>query len=379
MARPRFFKIFLSHFSSESMRFQPDEFSRWLALESYLCVSLMIPASYYDELPLVLPKTALLQGSSGGCFWKVAMVKRRDEVYFGQGWAKFVEDNRLRDGDVMTFVYDGSRNFKVSIYGGSGGCKEARAVAQVIAVDNDDDDKENSVCSLSSEDTNTSSEHEMAQTVPNARNQEDSNIVEPEMAQTVPRTRNKGKKRVVVVQDSDESFTSEDSNCMSDDSSYSPPNEDTLLDVTPKVTNSRKKGELRSVNSNVGSTSNSSRSVSRKRQSTIKNPEVYLDDPKNVCFETIVKNRIYELTVPNHIVKDYCLKFQDYVCYIDNHESGKLEARVATWHDHRVGIKRWDLICNRNGLKKGDRLLCELFRKEGLVYSIKIHIINTTS
>ncbi|KAF8097756.1 hypothetical protein N665_0281s0020 [Sinapis alba] len=332
MALPRFFKIFLSHFSSESM---------------------VIPASYYDELPLVLPKTALLQGS-GGCFWKVAMIKRRDDVYFGQGWAKFVEDNRLRDGDVMTFVYDGSRNFKVSIYG-NGGCKEARAVAQVIAVD-DDDDKEDSVCHLSSKDTNTSSEPETAQTVPNARNQEDSNIVEPEMAKTAPRTRNKGKRRVAVVQDSDESFLSEDSNSMSDDSIYSPPNEDTtLLDVTPKVTNSRKK------------------------ESTIKNPEVYLDDPKNVCFETMVKNRIYELTVPNQIVKDYCLKFQDYVCYIDNHENGNLEARAAIWHDHRVSIKRWDRICKRNRLKKGDRLLCELFRKEGLVYAIKTHLVNTTS
>ncbi|KAF8087241.1 hypothetical protein N665_0593s0004 [Sinapis alba] len=338
MALPRFFKIFLSHFSFESM---------------------VIPASYYDELPLVLPKTALLQGS-GGCFWKVTMIKRRDDVYFGQGWAKFVEDNRLRDGDVMTFAYDGSRNFKVSIYG-SGGCKESRAVAQVIALDDDDDDdKEDSVCHLSSKDTNTSSEPETAQTVPNARNQ--------------------GKKRVVVVQDSDESLISEDSNSMSDDSSYSPPNEDTtLLDVTPKVANSRKKGELRSVNSIVGSTSNSSRSVSRKRESTIKNPEVYLDDPKNVCFETMVKNRIYELTVPNQIVKDYCLKFQDYVCYIDNHENGNLEARAAIWHDHRVSIKRWDRIVQRNRLKKGDRVLCELFRKEGLVYAIKIHIVNTTS
>ena len=69
----------------------------------------VISASYYDELPIVLPKTALLQGSDGGCFWKVAMIKRRDEVYFGQGWSKFVEDNGLRDGDVLTFVYDGSR------------------------------------------------------------------------------------------------------------------------------------------------------------------------------------------------------------------------------------------------------------------------------
>ncbi|CAN7108960.1 unnamed protein product [Brassica rapa subsp. narinosa] len=325
----------------------------------------VIPASYYDELPIVLPKTALLQGSDGGCFWKVAMIKRRDEVYFGQGWSKFVEDNGLRDGDVLTFVYDGSRSFTVDIYGGSRACKEVRAVAQVISVD-DDDDKE---------DTNTSSEPEMAQTVPNATNQEDSNITEPEIAQRVPRTRNNGKKRV-VVQDSDDSFISEDSDSLSD-SSYSPPNDDTLLDVTPKVANSRKKGELRSVNSNVGSTSKSSGSVSRKRQSTIKNPEVYLDDPNNVCFEIIIKNRIYELNVPKQIVKDYCLKFQAYVCYIDNH--GKLEARAATWQDQRVTIKKWERICKRNGLKKGDRLLCEIFRKEGLVYAVKIHVVTTTS
>ncbi|CAF2069222.1 unnamed protein product [Brassica napus] len=337
MALPGFFKIFLSHFSSESM---------------------VVPASYYDELPLVLPKTALLQGSDGGCFWKVAMVKRRDEVYFGQGWSKFVEDNRLRDGDVLTFVYDGSRSFTVDIYGGSRACKEVRAVAQVISVDDDDDDYDK-------EDTNTSSEPEMAQTVPNAGNQEDSNIIEPEVAQRVPRTRNKGKKGV-VVQDSDDSFMSEDSNSLSDDSSYSPLNEDTLLDVTPKVTNSRKKGKLRSVSSNVGSTSNSSRSVSRKRPSTIKNPEVYLDDPNNVCFETTVKKRIYDL-------------FQDYVYYIDNHERGMLEARVATWHDYRVSIKKWERICQRNGLTKGDSLLCELFRKEGLVYAVKIHVVTTTS
>ncbi|XP_009130366.2 B3 domain-containing protein At4g34400 isoform X2 [Brassica rapa] len=322
MAPPGFFKIFLSHFSSESM---------------------VIPASYYDELPLVLPKTALLQGSDGGCFWKVAMIKRRDEVYFGQGWAKFVEDNGLRDGDVLTFVYDGSRSFTVDIYGGSRACKEVRAVAQVISVD-DDDDKE---------DTNTSSEPEIAQTVPNATNQEDSNIIEPEGAQRVPRTRNKGKKRV-VVQDSDDSFISEDSDSLSD-SSYSPPNDDTLLDVTPKVTNSRKKA------------------------STIQNPEVYLDDPNNVCFETTVKKRIYDLSVPSQTVRDYCLKFQDYVYYIDNHENGMLEARVATWQDYRVSIKKWERICERNGLKKGDRLLCELFRKEGLVYAVKIHVVTTTS
>ncbi|KAL0687438.1 hypothetical protein Bca4012_087115 [Brassica carinata] len=289
---------------------------------------MVIPASYYDELPLVLPKTALLQGSDGGCFWKVAMVKRRDEVYFGQGWSKFVEDNRLRDGDVLTFVYDGSRSFTVDIYGGSRACKER---------------------------------------------------IPPSLNLRLHRESQEPGTKGVVVQDSDDSFMSEDSNSLSDDSSYSPLNEDTLLDVTPKVTNSRKKGKLRSVSSNVGSTSNSSRSVSRKRPSTIKNPEVYLDDPNNVCFETTFKKRIYDLSVPSQIVRDYCLKFQYYVYYIDNHERGMLEARVATWHDYRVSIKKWERICQRNGLTKGDSLLCELFRKEGLVYAVKIHVVTTTS
>nr|VDD05885.1 unnamed protein product [Brassica oleracea] len=321
-------------------------------------------ASYYDELPhLCFPKQRFSKevvDASGKWLWL-------------RGEMRFISDkgglSSLRitvlQRDVITFVYDGSRNFKVCIYSGSGGCEETRAVAQVIAVDDDDDYKEDSVCSLSSQDTNTSSEPETAQTVPSARNQEDSNIIEPEMAKTVPRTRNRGKKRAVVVQDSDESFISEDSNSMSDDSSYSPPNEDTLLDVAPKVTNSRKKGDLGSLNSNVGSTSNISRSE-LGRNTTIKNPQVYLDDPNNVCFETIVKNRIYEL-------------FQDNVWYIDNHENGTLEARATTWMYHRVVIKKWDRICIRNRLRKGDRLLCELFRKDGLVYAIKIHNVTTTT
>nr|VDD05836.1 unnamed protein product [Brassica oleracea] len=197
---------------------------------------MVIPASYYDELPhLCFPKQRFSKevvDASGKWLWL-------------RGEMRFISDkgglSSLRitvlQRDVMTFVYDGSRNFKVCIYSGSGGCKETRAVAQVIAVDDDDDYKEDSVCSLSSQDTNTPSEPETAQT------------------------------RAVVVQDSDESFISEDSNSMSDDSSYSPPNEDTLLDVAPKT--------------------------------TIKNPQVYLDDPNNVCFETIVKNRIYELLIPH--------------------------------------------------------------------------------
>ncbi|CAH8271115.1 unnamed protein product [Arabidopsis lyrata] len=105
---PRFFSVFLSQYNSNSF---------------------LIPRSYYDHLPRRLPKTVILMGN-GGKSWKVAMKSKRDQVYFEQGWANFVAENELRDGEVLTFVFDGHRCYEVSIYT-RGGCKETRAAIEV--------------------------------------------------------------------------------------------------------------------------------------------------------------------------------------------------------------------------------------------------------
>ncbi|KAL1211818.1 B3 domain-containing protein [Cardamine amara subsp. amara] len=105
---PRFFTVFLSHYSSDS---------------------LLIPSSYYEHLPRRLPKTSILMGN-GGKFWKVAMLSKQEQVYFDKGWDNFVADNELKDGEFLTFVFDGYNRYEVSIYG-HGACKEIRAVAEV--------------------------------------------------------------------------------------------------------------------------------------------------------------------------------------------------------------------------------------------------------
>ncbi|ESQ37943.1 hypothetical protein EUTSA_v10028696mg [Eutrema salsugineum] len=399
---PRFFKVFISHFSSDSM---------------------LIPISYYDELPRLLPETAILQGT-GGCSWNVAMNLKEEEVCFEQGWPEFVKDNSLIDGDFLTFVYNGDSVFEVSIYG-LHGCKENRAVTEV-----EEDDKEDSTCFLSSDDTNTSSESEMATAIPRSKNkgkEEDSDdsddsvhslnsedteteteknkgkpkekVMEEDIdfsldseetetegsefknVNTIRRSKNKGKKKVEVVESSDEDTDSDYIEAFSrldfeensnSDSSYSPDCEDTSAHVKPKVTNPKKKGK------SIVSTGESSHRVepSKRREKVkrkIKNPEVYLDDPNNVHFETGVKNRKYELLVHAQLVKDYCLRFQEYISYID--PKGKLEAKTARWRDQRVCIKRWKRICDRNKLKKNDRIVCEILRNQDLVYAIKVHIV----
>ncbi|XP_006401912.2 B3 domain-containing protein REM20 isoform X2 [Eutrema salsugineum] len=104
---PRFFKFFLSVTTSESMS---------------------IPTTFTEHLKDPLPKTAKLQGTGGGT-WTVNFSRIRERAYITAGWSKFAEEHELKDGEYLTFVYDGECTFEVSVYG-RWGCKETRAVMQ---------------------------------------------------------------------------------------------------------------------------------------------------------------------------------------------------------------------------------------------------------
>ncbi|KAJ4866307.1 B3 domain-containing protein REM20 [Raphanus sativus] len=115
---PRFSKVFLSQTASESMA---------------------IPESFSEHLEDPLPQTAKLQGTGGGV-WTVSFKKIRDRAYFTSGWSKFAEDHELKDGEFLTFVYDGFHTFEVSVFGLSG-CKEIRAAVESVNLSDVDSDK----------------------------------------------------------------------------------------------------------------------------------------------------------------------------------------------------------------------------------------------
>ncbi|KAG7560700.1 DNA-binding pseudobarrel domain superfamily [Arabidopsis thaliana x Arabidopsis arenosa] len=138
---PRFFKVFLSETASES---------------------LVIPLSFNEFLADPLPKTVKLQGI-GGKIWTVSLEQISGAVYFTTGWSKFAKDHELKNGEFMTFVYDGHRTFEVSVFERFG-FKETRAEIQAIQlsdshsdsvvedeedssdVDVDDDDDDDDSC-----------------------------------------------------------------------------------------------------------------------------------------------------------------------------------------------------------------------------------------
>lgn len=300
---PRFFTVFLSHCSSESM---------------------VIPRSYYNLLPRPLPKTAILIGT-GGRFWKVAMTSKQEQVYFEQGWGNFVADNQLKEGEFLTFVFDGHKSYEVSIYG-RGDCKETRAVIQVEEISDDTEDDNVSLHSPSnvSLDSLSNDSHHSTSNVSLRSLSNDSLHGDAEIES---------------------------------DSEYSPEN-------LPSASISVESVEV------VNPTTSRQRSYKRK---TIENPHLYLDDPNNVCFETCLKLRKFELLVHAQLVKDYGLIFSDNVDYIDGY--GKLTAKTTKWADQRVCINKWQKICERNQFTENDSILCEILRNEDkVVYAIKIHI-----
>ncbi|CAA7019904.1 unnamed protein product [Microthlaspi erraticum] len=387
---PRFFKVFISRFYSDSLQ---------------------IPISYHDQLPHPLPKTATLQGN-GGCFWKVSMIQRRDEVFFEQGWSKFVEDNSLADGDFLTFVYNGDSVFEVSTYDGRTACKVIRARATAV-----EDDKDDEIYILSSgKDTDSGSESETianeilrskekgkskVEDVEESDEKEDSDAhvssedtdetcSESKMSKAVaPSRRVKGNKKVVV--ESDEGSDSDDEEYVeafgrldveesskNSDTSYDPDSDDT---ANNSVKNKKKKGKSK-VRDDVDSLSDGdgpgTSGPKRKRGKVdprIKDPERFLADPMNIHFETILKNRKHELLVHAQIVRDYYLEFKPTVDYMDNHKDGKLVAKAIRWADSRVCIKKWKRICERNKVKENDAILCELLRRGRTVYAVRVHIV----
>ncbi|KAL3515236.1 hypothetical protein ACH5RR_022138 [Cinchona calisaya] len=82
---------------------------------------LKIPLQFVKDFLKEVPKRTVLEGPSGGP-WCVKVIKTAEgDVFLGDGWQKFVEDNLLHVYNFLLFGYDrGARCFTVQIFEQSG-------------------------------------------------------------------------------------------------------------------------------------------------------------------------------------------------------------------------------------------------------------------
>ncbi|XP_020273687.1 B3 domain-containing protein REM5-like isoform X2 [Asparagus officinalis] len=100
MAAPSFFKVMFGDFRTK-----------------------LIPPCFKKHLGKSIMQRSVLR-SSAGREWEIKMGTVDEQIFFQDGWDRFISNNSINLGDFLVFFYDGDVGFDVKIYGTS--CCEKR-------------------------------------------------------------------------------------------------------------------------------------------------------------------------------------------------------------------------------------------------------------
>ncbi|KAI8548755.1 hypothetical protein RHMOL_Rhmol07G0298400 [Rhododendron molle] len=100
---------------------------------------LNIPPGFIKYLEGNTSGTVILVGPSGN-IWHVELIRDNDNLFFGDGWAAFVQDHFVEHGDSLVFRYDGNLCFSVQIFDQSS-CEKEAAVSAECSQDLSNSDK----------------------------------------------------------------------------------------------------------------------------------------------------------------------------------------------------------------------------------------------
>ncbi|XP_068655288.1 putative B3 domain-containing protein Os03g0621600 [Aristolochia californica] len=84
---------------------------------------LIIPRKFAKHLRKKLPDHVFLMGPSR-IPWPVGLTRASGQVFFNNGWEKFVEENCLAQGDALVFHYKGVSSFEVLVFEKKTGCEK---------------------------------------------------------------------------------------------------------------------------------------------------------------------------------------------------------------------------------------------------------------
>ncbi|XP_020255318.1 B3 domain-containing protein Os01g0723500-like isoform X1 [Asparagus officinalis] len=93
--RPSFFKVMIGDFTC----------------------SLRIPPEFKKHLGETITQRPVVIRSSQGRRWRIKLGIVGGNLYFRDGWERFVSASSVTEGDFLVFFYDGDFGFDVIIYG----------------------------------------------------------------------------------------------------------------------------------------------------------------------------------------------------------------------------------------------------------------------
>ncbi|XP_009613231.1 B3 domain-containing protein At5g60140 [Nicotiana tabacum] len=328
---------------------------------------LKIPTAFTEYKNGKLPKRISLRDRFGNV-WPIELAKKGRDLYFQDGWVKFIEDNSLEFGDFLIFDYDGSGVFDFKLLGKTACEKKGAGVAvkveeeEMINIAHRKSEKPKGKKYLASDSISSSSS--------SYGDEDEEYMVEEEQEDEEEEYEEETNGKAIVICKkkapcSKGSYVEEEKE--DDDEDEEEEYEEDEEETEEEEKNNEKARMLKKK-------ALCSKGVF-KRATTIKRrdvPDQYgaeifrsgrATQPKNPYFVAKIRaKRRDQLYVPVDVVRDYNLELPPKMFFRDS-EGRKFETEVNIWKDGRIWLKKgWRKICRWNLVEKEDRCICEFMR-----------------
>lgn len=285
-----------------------------------------IPISSVDSVPRdllrrALPNKVLLRNSSKK-IWSVGITETRDDIFFQDGWEKFVEDNSIKQGYGLVFEYDGHGMFDFLLFDKSHCEKVAKSDTRICAKESNAVPVDSGNCTM---------------------------ILAIKKEEEIDETIKDGQSVGGDDYDDDE---------YNDDDEDDGGEED---DHMPDHTHSAGGGR-RGLQAGEGSSSKRPRDVPDHYGARIFKSGHYTQPTNPYFLARIRSTRRNELYIPMDIMKGF--EFPPSLILRDP-KGKEWEVKTKVWCDGRRWVTGgWRSLCRWNLVEKDDRLVCEILLPE---------------
>ncbi|KAK6254107.1 hypothetical protein QUC31_015827 [Theobroma cacao] len=320
-----FFKVYLPKYSFERMSIPPT---------AVVCSNGLMP----------MPATATLRNCKGQCR-HVELNKCDGRMFFEKGWRRFIDDNSIKEEDILVFSYVGCSVFDVKVYGFDGCEKNVSYLVE---------------------------EGESGEEQGQEDDEEEDYGYQEE-----------GEDSVLEMEDDDDDDDDYGYLEEGEDSDLEMKREEENEEVLDTLTNRRGQRKINKRNSGLHeglAAVNDEETTSMEVEYEELNPERYVQELNPYFVARRRLGRGNELYVPSTVIRDYDLILEDNqeITFLDPYDRKKI-GKVRKWKDRRTCIIGWRSFCNRNRVnQERDVCICEFLlenENEQKPKFMKVHII----
>ncbi|XP_022726548.1 B3 domain-containing protein At4g34400-like [Durio zibethinus] len=343
--------------------FQAKNFFKVYLLE-HSFQRMLIPSSAVVCSYELMPVTVTFRNCKGQCWHVEVEVDECDgKMFFKKGWRKFIDENSIKDKDILVFNYFGCFVFDVKVFG-LDRCEKSvshlvldeQEMGIVLADDDHDDDDDDEEFQEEGEDSEMELEEE-------AEEENDYDDFQQE-----------GKDGRLELEEED-----------NDDEDYQE-GEDSELELVEEEENeevldslNKRRGQKMNNKRNEGSHEEFAAMKDEGTTSMELYPEKYVQHLNPYFVARIRLRRKNELYVPFDVMRDYDLTLEDKeeITFVDPYKRESI-GKVVKWKDGRTCITGWRSLCNRNKVDlQRDACICEFLLEKGQEKKfIQVHIVN---